>query len=259
MRKKRQNFSIKLGPWLVLLVGLLLWQGLVSFAIVPRFLLPAPTDIWLAFQADFSLLMQNMWITLGETIIGLLLGILLGVLIAIVMDRFDPIYHMVYPLLVVSQTVPTVAIAPLLILWLGYGMLPKVTLIIVTTFFPVAVETLAGLRTTDPDLLQLMASMGASRRKVLWYVKLPYALDHFFASLRISVTYAVIAAVVAEWVGGFGGLGVYMTRVMKAYAFDKMFAAIVLITALSLLLMSLVTLLQRWAEPWKQTATEKIK
>lgn len=253
MQKKQTNTKFNWAPWLVLVSGLLLWQSLVSFNMIPRFLLPAPSDVALAFYTDFSLLMQNMWITLIETVLGLLIGIGLGCFLAIVMDRFTFLYRAVYPLLVVSQTVPTVAIAPILILWLGYGMLPKIVLIIVTTFFPVAVEMLTGLRSTDPDLLHLMVTMGASRLKILWFVKLPQALDHFFASLRIAATYAVISAVVAEWVGGNDGLGVYMTRVMKAYAFDKMFAVIVLITILSLLLMALVNGLQYWLEPWKRT------
>ncbi|MFD0898734.1 ABC transporter permease [Loigolactobacillus binensis] len=252
MQKKRINIKVNWAPWTVLVVGVLLWQGLVSFNIVPRFLLPSPADTVTAFYTDFPLLLQNMWVTLAETVIGLLIGILLGIFLAIIMDRFEFLYRAVYPLLVISQTVPTVAIAPLLILWLGYGMLPKIVLIIVTTFFPVAVEMLTGFRATDPDLLQLMATMGAKRLKVLWFVKLPQSLDHFFASLRIAVTYAVISAVVAEWVGGNDGLGVYMTRVMKAYAFDKMFAVIVLITILSLLLMMLVNGLQHWLEPWKR-------
>ncbi|MFC6169769.1 ABC transporter permease [Loigolactobacillus jiayinensis] len=257
MQKKQINIKINWAPWLVLGLCLLLWQAVVSFGIVPRFLLPAPTDVVTALYTDRALLLQNMWITLTETLIGLLVGILLGIFLAIVMDRFEFLYRAVYPLLVISQTVPTVAIAPILILWLGYGMLPKIVLIIVTTFFPVAVEMLAGFRATDPDLLQLMATMGATRLKVLWFVKLPQALDHFFASLRIATTYAVISAVVAEWVGGNDGLGVYMTRVMKAYAFDKMFAVIVLITILSLLLMGLVNGLQRWLEPWKRAVNKQ--
>jgi ABC-type nitrate/sulfonate/bicarbonate transport system permease component len=257
LQRKQTNIGLNLSPLIVIILVIAIWQAVVSFGLVPRFMMPAPTDVVSAFGEDWQLMLQNLRITLIETVFGLLIGILLGLVLAILMDRFEILYRAVYPLLVISQTIPTVAIAPLLILWLGYGVLPKIVLIIVTTFFPVAVEMLTGFRATDPDMLRLMASMGASRLKVLWFVKLPNALDHFFASLRISVTYAVISAVVAEWVGGYGGLGVYMTRVMKAYAFDKMFAVIVLITALSLLLMALVNFLQYWLEPWRRATTQK--
>ncbi|MFD1672694.1 ABC transporter permease [Agrilactobacillus yilanensis] len=252
MLKKLQSINIKLLPVYVVLLTILVWYVVTATGLIPRFFLPTPGDVVQAFKDDFTFLLQNAWVTLTEAFWGLLLGVVLGVSIAIVMERFELLYRAVYPLLVLSQTIPTYAIAPILILWFGYGMLPKILLIIVTTFFPVAVEMLTGLRSADQDLIKLMKTMGSNRLQILWYVKLPASLEHFFASLRISVSYSIIGAVIAEWVGGEAGLGVYMTRVMKVYAYDKMFAVIVLISFVSLLLILIVDGLQRLTMPWKR-------
>ena len=152
--------------------------------------------------------------------------------------------------MVVTQTIPTIAIAPLLVLWMGFGMAPKITLVVITTFFPIAIGLLNGFENVDPDAVNLMRSMGAGRLQIFRYVKLPNATASFFSGLRVSAAYAVVGAVVSEWLGGFEGLGVYMTRVKKAYAFDKMFAVILFISAISLVLMGIVVLLERAAMPW---------
>ena len=166
------------------------------------------------------------------------------------MERFAPLYHAFYPLLVITQTIPAVAIAPLLVLWFGYDMAPKVVLIFIVTFFPIVVGLLDGFRTADEDAVKLLRTMGASHRQIFFQVRLPSSLPHFFSGLKIAAAYAVVGAVIAEWLGGFGGLGVYMTRVKNAYAFDKMFAVIFLITIVSLLLIAGVRLLQHAAMPW---------
>ncbi|WP_412989703.1 ABC transporter permease [Pediococcus siamensis] len=249
--KKQTNISINFLPLLVIFALLVIWQLISTFQIVPTYLLPSPLSVVTAFVVDFKTLIANAGVTLLEAFWGLVIGVCGGVVIATIMDLFDPLYKAVYPLLVISQTVPAVAIAPLLILWFGYGMLPKIVLITVTTFFPVAVAMLTGFRSTDPDLLRLMRTMGATKWKLYYYVKFPNSLNHFFSSLKISVSYAIVSAVISEWVGGFSGLGVYMTRVMKAYAYDKMFAVIFLISGLSLLLIWLVTLIQHKLMPWE--------
>jgi ABC-type nitrate/sulfonate/bicarbonate transport system permease component len=154
--------------------------------------------------------------------------------------------------MILSQTIPTVAIAPLLVLWFGYEMAPKVILIVITTFFPIAVGLLNGFKSADRDSINLLRAMGAGRWQIFKIVKLPGALSQFFAGLRISASYAVVGAVISEWLGGFSGLGVYMTRVKKAFAFDMMFAVILLISLISLLLMKGVDLLQKKCMPWEK-------
>lgn len=215
-------------------------------------MLPSPVQVLQAFVKEFPLLMEHSFVTLAEAFLGLVLGILLGFLMAVLMDQFDPIYKAFYPLIVLTQTVPTVAIAPLLVLWFGYEMTPKVILIVITTFFPIAVGLLNGFRSTDADSVNLLRAMGAGRWQIFRYIKLPGAMSQFFAGLRISASYAVVGAVISEWLGGFSGLGVYMTRVKQAFSFDKMFAVIFLISIISLFLMKGVDYLQKICMPWNK-------
>ena len=262
MIKRLLSIINKISPILAIVLILTVWQTLSVTGIVPKFMLPSPLDVVMAFIKDFSLLMEHAKTTLLEAFYGLTFGILLGFAFAVIMDQFDIAYKAIYPVIIITQTVPTVAITPLLVLWLGYGILPKVTLIIITSFFPITIALLDGFKSSDRDALNLMKAMGANSLQCFWHIKLPSALGNFFSGLRISVSYSIIGAVVAEWLGGFSGLGVYMTRVRKSYSFDKMFAVIFFISAISLLLMFGVTLLQRLCMPWdenrkgKQTARE---
>ena len=253
MKKKLLNTTNKLlWPSAAILIILILWQAVCSAGIVQKFLLPSPIDIAAAFISDFPLLLSNSSVTLAETFIGLLLGIVIGFLMAVLMDRFNGLYKAFYPIVVITQTIPTVAIAPLLVLWFGYEMTPKIILIVIIVFFPITVGLLDGFRRADGDMINLMRSMGASKMQIFRYIKFPGALGQFFSSLRISVSYAVVGAVISEWLGGFNGLGVYITRVKKAYSFDKMFAVIFLISVLSLILMWVVNILQKKCMPWEK-------
>lgn len=217
---------------------------------VPAYMLPSPIDVVKAFADNFSIMMKQAAVTLQETLYGLLIGIAIAFVIASLMDRFTIINKALYPVLVVTQTIPTIAIAPLLVLWMGFGMAPKITLVVIMTFFPIAIGLLNGFQSVDEDAINLMRSMGARRLQIFRIIKLPNATASFFSGLRISAAYAVVGAVVSEWLGGFEGLGVYMTRVKKAYAFDKMFAVIVFISAISLVLMGIVVLLEKISMPW---------
>lgn len=250
MIKKLQNIINKSIPIITILLILGVWQVLSTFELVPKYLLPSPIQVVIAFVKDFPLLMEHSKVTLIEAFLGLGGGITLGFVIAVLMDHFQVIYKACYPIVIISQTVPTVAIAPLLVLWLGYGVTPKVVLIVIATFFPITIGLLEGFRSVDKDTVNLLRAMGASRVQIFAHVKLKSSMGQFFSSLRISVSYAVVGAVISEWLGGFEGLGVYMTRVRKSYSFDKMFAVIFLISILSLLLMYLVDRLKKWAMPW---------
>ena len=221
---------------------LALWQAVCSLGFVPS----------QAVAGDFDLLMAHAGVTLAEALAGLALGVAFGFSIALCMDRFRVVNAALSPLVTVSQTIPTVAIAPLLVLWLGYGMEPKVLLVALTTFFPITVALASGFRSVDPDAVDLLRTMGASRWQVFRFAKLPAAAGSFFAGLRISATYAVIGAVVAEWLGGFDGLGVYMTRVRKSYDYDSMFASIIVIAAVSLALLAAAKALERACMPWRR-------
>lgn len=256
MKKKLRNITSKINTIAAILVILVVWQMVSSLGIVPGYMLPSPVQVVKAFVQEFPLLMENARVTLLEAFIGLACGVAFGFIMAVLMDRFEVLYKAFYPLVVLTQTIPTVAVAPLLVLWFGYEMLPKIILIVIATFFPVTVGVLDGFRSADKDTMNLLRSMGASDFQIFRYVKLPGAMGQFFASLRISAAYSVVGAVISEWLGGFSGLGVYMTRVKKAFSFDKMFAVIFLISLISLILMKLVDLLQKKCMPWEDTENE---
>lgn len=230
---------------------LLLWQTVCSLGWVPGYMLPSPVQVVQAFLSELPLLFENSLITLQEAFLGLLLGVTVGFVAAVLMDAFEVLYKAFYPLLILTQTIPSVAIAPLLVLWFGYGMTPKIVLIVISTFFPVTVGLLDGFRSADRDAIGLLRSMGANRLQIFRHIKFPSALPQLFSGLRIAAAYSVVGAVISEWLGGFGGLGVYMTRVKKAFAFDKMFAVIFLISAISLALMALVELAQKKCMPYR--------
>ena len=257
MTKKLQSITNKTAPVIAVAVIILIWYLCCDAEVVPAYMLPSPTKVITAFINNFDVMMKQAAVTLQETLYGLLIGIASAFVIAVIMDRFKWLYKAIYPILVVTQTIPTIAIAPLLVLWMGFGMAPKITLVVITTFFPIVIGLLTGFEGVDPDAINLMRAMGANRYQIFRYVKSPNAIASFFSGLRISSAYAVVGAVVSEWLGGFEGLGVYMTRVKKAYAFDKMFAVIVFISAISLILMGIVSLLERAAMPWTKKTKKK--
>ena len=255
MERRTPAFLCKkvVAPVCAVVALLAVWQGACSLGLVPNFMLPSPVQVVTALVADFPLLLSHMWTTLSEAALGLVIGVAVGFVFAVLMDKFETFYLAFDPLLTVSQTIPTVAIAPLLVLWFGYGLMPKVLLVVLTTFFPVTVALASGFRSVDPDQVDLLRTMNATEWQIFRYAKLPAAMEQFFSGLRISATYAIVGAVISEWLGGFTGLGVYMTRVRKSFAYDRMFAVIIITSALSLALMKGVDVLERICMPWKKT------
>lgn len=252
MTKRLQSIISKLYPLALLALIVVVWQAVCSAGLVKEFMLPSPVKVVSALVSEAPALLDHSRTTLVEAAVGLGLSIAVSFVFAVLMDRFDFLYKAGYPVAVVTQTVPTVAIAPLLVLWMGYGMAPKIALIFIACFFPLLIALLGGFKAADPGVLRLYRSMGAGYLRTLVDVKLPYALDSLFSGLRISVSYSVVGAVISEWLGGSGGLGVYMTRVRKSFAFDKMFAVIIVVSVISLILIKLVDLIHIAAMPWKK-------
>jgi ABC-type nitrate/sulfonate/bicarbonate transport system permease component len=248
MRKFQKTNII---PFAVILGILVIWQLVCLFNLVPGYMLPSPFDVGKALVEHFPLLMQHARVTLLEAMLGLVIGVFLGFGCAAMMDTFPIVKKALYPILVITQTIPPVAVAPLLILWFSYDIKPKVILVVLVTFFPMAVGLLEGFQSADPDMIKLMKSMNAKRWQIFLHVKVPGALGAFFSGLKIAVSYSVVGAVIAEWLGGFWGLGVYMTRVKKSLSYDKMFAVIIIVSVISLLLMLIVKLIQIKAMPWE--------
>lgn len=253
MTKRFQNITNKAAPVISVAVIGIVWLIVSEGGLIPAYMLPSPVEVVKAFFSEFTILMSHARVTLQEAVYGLLIGTGLGFVFAVLMDRFEFLYKALYPVLVVTQTIPTIAIAPLLVLWMGFSMAPKITLVVITTFFPITVSLLDGFKSVSPEEINLLRSMGAGRLKIFRHIKFPSALEQFFSGLKVSASYAVVGAVISEWLGGFEGLGVYMTRVKKAYAFDKMFAVIILVSVVSLLLMAVVAFLKWLSMPHKRS------
>ncbi len=248
-----------LPPFIAVTLLLIIWQLLSVCNIMPSYMMPTPHKVWNAFIEDFDILCYHGITTIGEALLGMLIGVIISFLFALLMDLCAPIKNGLYPLLVVSQTIPSIAIAPLLLLWFGYGILPKIILIVITTFFPITISLLEGFASADKDSLRLIRSMGGNGFSEFIHIKLPGSMSYFFSGLKISVTYSVIGAVISEWLGGSRGLGVYMTRVRKSFAYDKMFAVIFFIAGVSLLLLLAVTIIKWLLMPWERTQNKNVK
>ena len=235
---------------LLALLVLAAWEALVRLFGVPAFLLPGPSAIAGAFWESRDLLLRHAGPTAVEAVLGLLVAVAAGALSGLLINRSALMERSLYPWLVVSQTLPTVAIAPILVTWLGYGQLPKVLVVTLFCFFPITVATVDGLRATDPDLVRLMRSFGATRWRIFFMIEAPGALPFLFGGVRLAVTYCVIGAVVGEWVGSSEGLGFLMIQDKAQFEIPRLFAEISLLSVMGVSLFLLVALLQRLVAPW---------
>ncbi len=248
----KRNWTKKIPSLLFLFLILGIWQIATTAAQVPLWLFPSPAQIGAAFWETRQLIWMHTLTTLLETSAGFMLAVLLALITAGLMVLSSWFKRLLYPYLIISQTVPLIAIAPLLILWLGYGLLPKILIVVLVCFFPITVSLIEGLELTDTDLLNLLKSMGASRWQIFYIVRWPHALPSLFAGLKIAATYSVMGAVIGEWLGSSSGLGVYLTRSSHSFLTDRVFAVIFTISALSFLYFALITGLAKLAIPWTQ-------
>jgi len=239
------------GPAFVLAVALLaFWELYVRSGQVNPAVLPSPTGIIQALIDNWDVISVHTLQTLLETVLGMAAATLLGLLLAVLLDISSWTRRAIYPLLVTSQTIPMIALAPLLLIWFGFDLGPKVIVVTLYCFFPIAVACADGLASADPELMKLLRSMRASRWQALWLVRLPGAMPAFFSGLRIAATYSVTGAIFGEYVGAYQGLGIYMQTSANSHAIILVFAAILVTAALSLLLLGLVSLIERIALPW---------
>lgn len=251
MRDKSSRWRRNLiPPFLLIIFVILVWQTVAIRSGLSAFILPSPIQVLQAGWETREVLGSAITTTMLETMIGLTIATILGVLIAAAIDLSSVVRRALYPILVASQTVQILAIAPLLIIWFGFSMLPKVMIVVLICFFPLAVNTADGLASADPDYVSLLRAMGADRKQVWRLVRFPAALPAFFTGLRIAVTYSVVGATIGEWVGGSEGLGLYMLRSKNALATDQVFVGIVLTSVLSIGLFLLVYVIERALLPW---------
>jgi ABC-type nitrate/sulfonate/bicarbonate transport system permease component len=252
--------TLHLGRWLpaaVLVVVLLAcWEIGVRVIGTPAYILPPPSAIWAAFGEVRHLLGGHIVTTATEALSGIVIGAGVGVALAVVVWAVPFVRRLVYPLLVASQTVPMVVLAPLLVLWFGFGLTPKVVVVALIALFPVAISTVQGLAGADVEQIDLLRSMGADRRDILRLVLVPSATPAFFAGLRIAAAYAIAGAVIGEWVGASSGLGLFLTRSQTSFRVDRVFVGVAVIAVLSIVLFGAVDLLSRIAAPWQRAAQE---
>jgi putative hydroxymethylpyrimidine transport system permease protein len=245
-----------IAPVAVILVLLGLWEvaaqwdWIANALNIEDFLVPAPSDIATSLWRDRSLLADDTWVTLREVLLGFLCALGAGLAFAIALHLSDTLRRAFYPLLVASQTIPPVAIAPILVVWFGFGLGPKVLLIALVCFFPITVNTLDGLRSVDPQLITMMRTLGAGRWQILGRVELPSALPFFFSGTKIAIAVAVIGAVFAEWAGASSGLGHQILIASSSLLTARMFAAITLLSVMAIVLFALVSLLERKVVTW---------
>ncbi len=239
-------------PALLLLLAVAAWQGVASLNSVDDLTLASPVETWQALRDDFGLLMDNAWVTLTEVLLGLAIALVAGAGGAILMHLIRPLREAAYPLLVASQAIPIVVLAPLFVLAFDYGIGPKLAIVALICFFPVTVNLLDGLRSVDPELLKLMRSLGASRLATLWKVELPSSLPFLFSGLKIAATVSVIGAVFGEWAGADEGLGRLVLLGNNQLQTPRVYAGIVILTLMAVALFALAALLERLATPWQR-------
>ena len=243
--RKIGEWTAKAWPSVAVLIGVLVvWEVIVEVRDVSEFVIAKPTEIAQETIDSQELLIEATWVTTQEILYGFLISVATGVVIAVALTRFDWLHRAVYPLIVLFQVVPKVALAPIFILWFGYGLGPKLLLIVVIAFFPVALNMLVGLKNVDKDLIWLMRSVGSSHNQILTRIQIPTSLPYLFAGMRIAITLSVIGAVVAEFSGAQNGLGFLIQFASTQLDTPLMFAALTLVSLLGLVLYYAISLVE---------------
>ncbi|MEF3695432.1 MAG: ABC transporter permease [Candidatus Cloacimonadota bacterium] len=246
-------------PLILFVLIILAWHGVSSSHSLDHWILPSPLKVLSAFFEAGDLLWYHFKFTLQATVYGLTISIVLGLATAVLMDSIKVFQKALYPYLIASQTIPIIAVAPLLIIWFGYGLASKVFTVVLICFFPIAFNFWIGLGSVSIDQIRLIRSMGAGRWQTFRYLKLPASLPSLFTGLKLSATYSVMGAIIGEWLGGVGGLGIYMTRAGKSYLTHHVYAIVIVIVMLSLALFLIVSLFERILVKWNTPKQEEYK
>lgn len=246
MKKYHRN----LIPALFLLSLLAVWEGAVRLLKIPLYVLPSPVQVIQTLLSELDTLTGHAGVTVAEAVCGMVISLILALILGILMDCFLVIRQGLYPLLVVTQTIPMIVMAPILIIYLGFGMTPKILTVVLMCFFPIAVSFSDGLAQVEEDYVHLVRSYGAGRWMAYRLVKIPAAIPSLLSGLKVAATYSVSGAVVGEWIGSQSGLGYYLLRVKNGYMLDKVFACVLVIIILSLCMNGIIRLWQRAALPY---------
>ncbi len=236
------------------LIFIFSWETAVNLLKIEKWILPSPTQILNSLFQSKELFIYHLFPTIFEAFWGLVISIILSIIVALLMKLSRLFYNIIYPFLILSQTIPFIVLAPLLAVWFGFGIIPKVILIALVCFFPITINLFTGFESIDQSFISLLDSMGADKIKRVKFLYWPSSLPYFFSGLKIAAAYSIISAVVSEWVGTDKGLGILLIRSSKSYVTDRVFATILVITILSILLVLLVEILQYIAIPWSQNS-----
>lgn len=229
---------------------LIIWEGAVYAFHIPMYVLPSPTEVMKALTEEAGVLMGHGAVTVAEALMGMGISLALAVFLGIVMDCFPLVRQGLYPILVVTQTVPMIVMAPVLIIYMGFGIAPKILTVVLMCFFPVAVSFCDGLAQVDEEYVNLVRSYGAGKLKSYGLVKIPAAVPALISGLKVAATYSISGAVVGEWIGAQKGLGYYLLRVKNSYMLDRVFACVTVIVFLSLCMNGVIRLYQYRALPY---------
>ena len=240
----------RLLPAAFIIVLLVIWEIVARLGSVPEYILPAPTAIGARVVSSWGTLWDAALITTGEVLLGFVIGVVLGIALAIPIAYSRMVRNTLYPLIVASQAVPKIAIAPLLVLWLGFGVWPKIAVTALMVFFPVTVTAAEGFSSVDRNLLDLLRSVNATPAQIFFRIRFPHALPHIFSGLKVGITLAVVGAVVGEWVGADSGLGYLLTYANTLLDSTLLFAALFLLIVLGVILFVVVDVAERVLLPW---------
>jgi ABC-type nitrate/sulfonate/bicarbonate transport system permease component len=246
----RVGLRAALPPTMLLGVLLVVWHLFAVGSVRDAQVLPTPSAVWSALIVQRALLWGHTVVTLRETLVGFGVALATGVALAALIDLSPWLRRAFYPVLVISQTIPIITLAPLLVFWFGFGLASKVIVVTLVCFFPIVVAAVDGLRATDPELIKLYRTFGAGALRIFWSVRVPGALPSLFSGVRIAITYSVIGAIFGEYVGASEGLGFYILQQQHSFATNRVIAAIVVTALLSLALFAATTLFERLALPW---------
>ncbi|QDP39000.1 ABC transporter permease [Radiobacillus deserti] len=238
-------------PTTLIILLLVLWEGSSRWLDIPAWLLPSPSQIWKEVLVSWSDFQGHLLATIRLTFIGFICGSIIGLGVATILHLMPKVRETVYPLIIISQNIPTIVLAPLLVIWFGFGILPKVIVITLFCFFPIAIATLDGLRQTTDELKHYMLMVGASKGQIFRKLEWPHALPSIFSGLKIAATYSVMGAVISEWLGGNHGIGVFMTLASSSFRTDRVFVSILYIVILCLLFFSMIVTAERRLIRWK--------
>lgn len=242
---------IRLAPGIILFIAIIaLWEIAIRLFNVPLFVLPAPSNIATALAANASILAGATLVTAKEVLVGFVLAVIVGVVLALLIVRFHLLGRALYPLIVLFQTVPKVALAPIFILWFGYDLAPKVLLITVIAFFPVTLDMLAGLQSVEHSFIALMRSVGARNNDIMLHVRIPHALPHLMAGMKVAITFSVIGAIVGEFAGASAGLGYVIQFASTQLDTPMVFAALVVVSMVGVAFYYVIELLEHLLVPW---------